>query len=88
MLGLASVGEDASGSVWKNSGLWRVASTISQKTNKDQALEESLKCLEKQVETLESKYYAVLDTFLSVTERLVRLGAFTKSTTLTEEEGV
>jgi hypothetical protein len=41
--------------------------------------------LEKKVEILESKYLEVFDTFLSVTEALVRLSVFTNATTTTEE---
>jgi len=46
---------------------------------------ESLRCLEKKVEILESKYLEVFDTFLSVTEALVRLSVFTNATTITRE---
>jgi hypothetical protein len=59
--------------------------TTSQVTSKEVQLLESLRCLEKKVEILESKYLEVFDTFLSVTEALVRLSAFTNATTTTEE---
>lgn len=88
MLGLASVGEDESGSVWKNSGLPRVASITTQRTNKDQALTELLRSWEKQAETLESKYLEVLDTLIDVMEHLVRLTDFTKGIAITRQEGV
>ena len=88
MLGLASVGGDASGSVWRNSGLPRVASITTQRTSKDQALSELLNSLEREVEYLNSKYCEAYITLVSVMEHLVRLTDFTKGIAITEEEGV
>jgi hypothetical protein len=79
------VGEDESGSASTTYGPVRAGLTTSQVTNKEVQLLESLKCLEKKVEILESKYLEVFDTFLSVTEALVRLSAFTNATSTTEE---
>ena len=84
--GLRLVGEDESSYAWSPYGPKRAGLTTSQRIERDQALTESLKSLEKQVETLESRYYAALDTLIDVMDRLVRLGAFTKDTTITEEE--
>lgn len=83
--GLRLVGEDESGSASTTYGPVRAGLTTSQVTNKEAQLLESLRCLEKKVETLESKYLEVFDTFLSVTQHLVRLSAFTNATTTTEE---
>jgi hypothetical protein len=85
MRGLRLVGEDESGSASTTYGPVRAGLTTSQVTNKEVQLLESLKCLEKKVEILESKYLEVFDTFLSVTEALVRLSAFTNATSTTEE---
>ena len=85
MRGLRLVGEDESGSASTIYGPVRAGLTTSQVTNKEVQLLESLKCLEKKVEILESKYLEVFDTFLSVTEALVRLSAFTNATSTTEE---
>ena len=84
--GLRLVGEEKNGLVLSHYGPVSQGLTTSQRINKDQALTESLNSLESRAETLESKYYAVLDTLIDVMDRLVRLGAFTKDTTITEEE--
>ena len=83
-LGLRLVGESESGSASTIYGPVRAGLTTSQPTNKEAQLLELLKCLENRVEILESRYSEVLDTFISVTEHLVRLGAFTKGTTTTD----
>ena len=83
--GLRLVGEDESGSASTTYGPVRAGLTTSQVTNKEAQLLELLRCLEKKVEILESKYLEVFDTFLSVTQHLVRLSAFTNATTTTEE---
>ena len=83
--GLRLVGEDESGSASTIYGPLRAGLTTSQVTSKEAQLLESLRCLEKKVEILESKYLEVFDTFLSVTQHLVRLSAFTNATTTTEE---
>jgi hypothetical protein len=79
------VGEEESGSASTIYGPVRAGLTTSQVISKEVQLLESLKCLEKKVEILESKYLEVFDTFLSVTEALVRLSVFTNATTTTEE---
>ena len=83
--GLRLVGEDESGFASTTYGPVRAGLTTSQVTSREAQLLESLRCLEKKVETLESKYLEVFDTFLSVTQHLVRLSAFTNATTTTEE---
>ena len=83
--GLRLVGEEESGSASTIYGPLRAGLTTSQATNKEVQLLESLRCLEKKVEILESKYLEVFDTFLSVTEALVRLSVFTNATTITRE---
>ena len=85
MPGLRLVGEDESGSASTTYGPVRAGLTTSQVTSREVQLLESLKCLEKKVEILESKYLEVFDTFLSVTEALVRLSVFTNATTITRE---
>ena len=77
-----SGGVENSGTVSTPFGPLRAGILTSQPTQL-QALEESLKCLEKQVATLESKYLEVCDTLISVTEALVRLTRFTCDTTST-----
>jgi hypothetical protein len=79
------VGEDESGSASTIFGPVKAGLTTSQVTSREVQLLESLRCLEKKVEILESKYLEVFDTFLSVTQHLVRLTAFTNATTTTEE---
>jgi len=83
--GLRLVGEDESGSASTIYGPVRAGLTTSQVTSREVQLLESLRCLEKKVEILESKYLEVFDTFLSVTEALVRLSVFTNATTITRE---
>ena len=83
--GLRLVGDDESGSASTTYGPVRAGLTTSQVTSREAQLLESLRCLEKKVEILESKYLEVFDTFLSVTQHLVRLSAFTNATTITEE---
>ena len=79
-----------SGGVAKNGavstpfGPLKVGLITSQKTNKEAQLTELLSSLEKQVATLESKYYEVCDTLISVTQHLVKLSAFTNDTTSTD----
>lgn len=83
-LKLVGDGKDKSGDALSPFGLLNQGSTISPRTGKEAQLSELLKSLEQKVETLESRYLLVLDTFLSVTNHLVRLGAFTKDTTTTD----
>lgn len=84
--GLRLVGEDESSYAWSPYGPKRAGLITSQRIERDQVPSELLRSWEKQAETLESKYYAVLDTLIDVMDRLVRLGAFTKDITITEEE--
>jgi hypothetical protein len=60
--------------------------TTSQVTSKEVQLLESLRCLEKKVEILESKYLEVCDTFQNVTARLAALSLSTINEIITEEE--
>ena len=83
-LGLRLVGKEESGSASTIYGPKRAGLTTSPATSKEAQLSELLKSLENRVEILESRYSEVLDTFISVTEHLVRLGAFTKGTTTTD----
>ena len=72
-----------SGSVLTPFGPLRAGILTSQRTQL-RALEESLKCLERQVSTLESKYLEVCDTLIDVTQALARLTHFTCDTTSTD----
>ena len=83
--GLRLVGEDESGSASTTFGPVRAGLTTTHRTQQVQ-LSELLNSLESRVATLESRYCEVLDTFLSVTERLVRLGAFTNAGITIEKE--
>ena len=83
-LGLRLVGGEESGSASTIYGPVRAGLTTTPATNKEAQLLELLKCLENRVETLESRYLEVLDTFLSVTEHLVKLNAFKIGSTTTD----
>ena len=72
MPGLRLVGEDESGSASTIYGPVRAGLTTSHRTL-EAALLESLKCLEREVETLNSKYCEAYVTLVSVMEHLVRL---------------
>ena len=71
--GLRLVGEEESGSASTIYGPVRAGLTTSHRINKEVQLSELLNSLERRVETLESRYSEVLDTYLSVTTRLVAL---------------
>ena len=71
--GLRLVGEEESGSASTIYGPVRAGLTTSHRTNREVQLSELLNSLERRVETLESRYSEVLDTYLSVTTRLVAL---------------
>ncbi len=73
--GLRLVGEGESGSAFTFFGPVRAGLTTSQATSKEAQLSELLKCLEKEVENLRSKYCEAYVTLISVTEHLVRLNA-------------
>ena len=85
MRGLALVGEGESGYASNPFGPVKVGLTTTHRTQ-NQQLSESLSSLEKRIETLESKYLEVLGTFLSVTEHLVKLGAFTNARITIDKE--
>jgi hypothetical protein len=80
------VGKEESGSASTIYGPVKAGLITTPATNKEAQLSELLKSLENRVEILESRYSEVLDTFISVTEHLVRLGAFTNVITTTEED--
>ena len=81
--GLRLVGEEESGSALINYGPLNPVSTIGHRIQSHQ-LEELHRCLERQVMTLESKYSEVLDTWITVSEHLVRLTSFFSSTDTTD----
>jgi hypothetical protein len=78
------VGEDESGSVSTTFGPVRAGLTTSQVTSREVQLLESLKCLEKKVEILESKYLEVFDTLTSALDLLVRLGDIIREQGITD----
>jgi hypothetical protein len=84
-LGLVMGGEERNGRVSTPFGPLRVGLTTTHRTL-DQQLEESLRCLEREVENLQSKYCEAYVTLMSVLEHLVRLGAITKSITIIDKE--
>ena len=73
---LGGGGEGESGRALENYGVKSLPSTTTLPTNKEVQLSESLNYLEREVETLESRFYEVCVTLNIVTERLVRLGLF------------
>lgn len=79
-LKLVGDGKAKSGDVLSPYGPLRVGLTTSPETNKVAQLSELVSSLEKKAETLESRYFTLLDTFLSVTNLLVQRGAFTENT--------
>ena len=85
--GLRLVGEGESGRVSTNFGPLKAGLTTTHRTQLAQ-LEASLRCLEREVESLHSKYCEAYVTLVSVMEHLARLGAFTnvKITIDREEE--
>ena len=82
-------GEGENGSASTIYGPVKAGLTIPQRTNKEVLLSESLNGLERQVETLESRYLEVLDTLNTAIKHLAVLLPFTTSATIidTEEEG-
>jgi hypothetical protein len=83
MRGLRLVGEDESGSASTIYGPVRAGLTTTHRTLEAQLLE-SLKCLEREVENLNSKYCEAYVTLVSVMEHLVRLSALLISTDTTD----
>jgi phage terminase small subunit len=82
--GLRLVGEEESGSASTIYGPVKAGLTTSQVTSKEVQLLESLKCLEREVENLNSKYCEAYVTLVSVMEHLVRLSALLISTDTTD----
>jgi hypothetical protein len=83
MRGLRLVGEDENGSAFTIYGPVRAGLTTTHRTLEAQLLE-SLKCLEREVEILNSKYCEAYVTLVSVMEHLVRLNALLISTDTTD----
>jgi len=78
MRGLRLVGEEESGPVLSpygpvKAGLTTSHSHLTQRVKQDQALEGLLKCLEREVESLNSKYCEAYVTLMLVMEHLARL---------------
>ena len=84
--GLRLVGEAESGDVWKNFGPVRAGLTTTQQIH-DRQLSVLLKSLESQVETLESRYFVVLDTLIDAMAHLVRLTNSISGTAIIDKEG-
>ena len=74
MRGLRLVGEGESGPVLNPYGPVRAGLTTSHRTQ-SQALSELLNCLEREVESLNSKYCEAYVTLMSVMDHLARLSA-------------
>ena len=79
-------GQEESGSAYTIYGPVKAGLTTPQRTSKEVPLMESLNELERQVETLESKSFEVLDTLSTVLERLAVLLPFITSTTTIDKE--
>ena len=80
-------GEEENGSASTIYGPVKAGLTIPQQTNKEVLLSESLNGLERQVETLESKYLEVLDTLNTAIKHLAVLLPFTTSAITIDKEG-
>ena len=85
MRGLRLVGEESSGPAYSNYGPVRAGLTTTHKTQ-NQQLSELLNSLEREVETLNSKYCEAYVTLVSVMEHLVRLGIIINVEDTTEED--
>ena len=79
-------GEGENGSASTIYGPVKAGLTIPQRTNKEVLLTESLNGLEKQVETLESRYLEVLDTLNTAIKHLAVLLPFTISAGIIDKE--
>jgi hypothetical protein len=84
MPGLRLVGEDENGRASSSYGPVRAGLTTTHKTQ-SQALSELLNSLEKEVESLNSKYCEAYVTLLDVMTRLAKLTALLLPTNTTEE---
>lgn len=82
--GLRLVGEGESGSASTFFGPVRAGLTTSQATSKEAQLSELLKCLEREVENLRSKYCEVLNILTDVMAHLVRLNSLLLNTDTTK----
>jgi hypothetical protein len=82
--GLRLVGEGESGGVSTHFGPVRAGLTTSPATSKEAALSELLNSLEREVESLNSKYCEAYVTLISVLEHLVRLGNIIRETDTTK----
>lgn len=83
---LRLVGTQENGDASSLYGPRRAGLITTQPTNKAVQLSELLNDLERKVETLESRYFTALDTFIAVMNLLVKRGAFIKDTDTTKEE--
>lgn len=79
-------GEGESGSASTIYGPVKAGLTIPHRINKEVLLSESLNGLEKQVETLESRYLEVLDTLNTAIKHLAVLLPFTISASIIDKE--
>ena len=83
MRGLRLVGEGESGPVLSRYGPVRAGLTTSHRTQ-NQALSELLNCLEREVESLNSKYCEAYVTLMLVMDHLARLSAIIKESEITD----
>ena len=83
--GLRLVGEDESGSVSTTFGPVRAGLTTTHRTQQAQ-LSELLSSLEREVESLNSKYCEAYVTLTSVMDHLVKLSAIIINTSITKED--
>ena len=83
MRGLRLVGEDESGPVLSPYGPVKAGLTTSHRTQ-NQALSELLNCLEREVESLNSKYCEAYVTLMLVMDHLARLSAIIKESEITD----
>jgi len=84
MPGLRLVGEDENGRAYSNYGPVRAGLTTTHRTQQVQ-LSELLNCLEREVESLNSKYCEAYVTLINVMESLVKLTALLLPTSTTKE---
>ena len=83
--GLRLVGEDESGSASTTFGPVKAGLITTHKTSREVQLSELLNCLEREVESLHSKYCEAYVTLTSVMEHLVKLSATIINTNTIEE---
>ena len=83
MLGLRLVGEEENGNAFSLYGPKRAGLTTTHRTLEAQLLE-SLKCLEREVENLNSKYCEAYVTLVNVMEHLVKLTSLLLDTNTTK----